>query len=109
MAMETAISGLLQDCKIKTKLKNADVTGKLDYMNAGYETDIHDLTPGNVQSMINSISLLENNLSSFALQLNSYISCIRVPRPTPRGRPHLSLRHACWFDDSGILIGQFQI
>lgn len=74
MASETTTSGLLQDCKIKTKLKNADVTGKLDYMNAGYETDIHDLTPGNVQSMINSISLLENNLSSFALQLNSYVS-----------------------------------
>jgi hypothetical protein len=64
----------LQRCYFETKMKNAEVEGKTDCVKADYTISIDDLTQKNLQSIINVIPLLENNLSSFALQLNRYVS-----------------------------------
>ncbi|XP_062615910.1 uncharacterized protein LOC134277604 [Saccostrea cucullata] len=95
------INELLQDTKRKTRLKNASVVGKIDYLSAGFEIGAIDLESKCVKGVICRISGLENELCAYELTLKNYISSIRVPKRFPKGGQHPQSK-----TDSGIDMGQ---
>lgn len=88
----------LQSTTADIRLKNAQLAGVIEYLDAGYEPHVNDFCPNRSKFLDHRLLSLKDDLRDFEINIKEYVSklCDAKLR-VPKGGPHPSSK-----TDSGI-------
>lgn len=88
----------LQSTTTDIRLKNAQLAGVNEYLDAGYEPRVNDFCPNRAKFLDHILLSLKDDLRDFEINIKEYVSKLCDARlRVPRGGPHSSSK-----TDSGI-------
>lgn len=92
------VSIQLQSTTADIRLKNAQLAGVIEYLDAGYEPHVHDFCLNRAKFLDHRLLSLKDDLRNLEFNIKEYVSKLGEARlRVPKGGPHPSSK-----TDSGI-------
>lgn len=91
------VSTQVQKTTSNIRLKNAQLAGVIEYLDAGYEPHVHDFCPDRAKFLDHLLLSLKDDSRDFEINIKEYVKLCASTLRVPKGGPHPSSK-----TDSGI-------